>query len=78
MKDDELVLVKRVRPRTRGRFSVDGSWPLAVQALENKEAIGRWALKEDAPFKPVPPLKAEKWKAAPLHVLKSQLWQLIA
>jgi len=37
-----------------------------------------WALKENAPFKPIPPVVAEGLPVAPLHVLKSQLRQLIA
>ena len=51
------------------------------QALEEqvaKEDLLAWALKEDAPFKPLPPLKAERLPAAPLRFLKSQLRQLIA
>lgn len=57
-----------------------GSWSVedAIRQRVEKEATLAWALKEDAPFKPIPPMKAEKWKAAPLHVLKSQLWQMIA
>jgi hypothetical protein len=43
-----------------------------------REDLRAWALKEDAPFKVNPPMKSEQWPAAPLHVLKSQLRQLIA
>jgi hypothetical protein len=58
----------------------DHTWsPLkALEAQVQKEDWYRWANKEDAPFKVVPPVKVEKWPAAPLHVLKSQLRQLIA
>jgi hypothetical protein len=50
----------------------------ALEEQVAKEDLLAWALRDDAPVKPVPPLKAERWPAAPLHVLKSQLRQLIA
>jgi hypothetical protein len=50
----------------------------ALEEQVAKEDLRAWALKEDAPFKAIPPTKAERWPAAPLHVLKSQLRQLIA
>jgi hypothetical protein len=43
-----------------------------------KEDLLAWALRDDAPFEVIPPFKAERWPVAPLHVLKSQLRQLIA
>jgi hypothetical protein len=49
----------------------------ALKERVEKEATLAWALKEDAPFKAIPPMKAERWPAAPLHVLRSQLRQLI-
>jgi hypothetical protein len=49
----------------------------SLEEVLEHEANLRWALKEDAPFKAIPPVKPEKWPAAPLHVLKSQLRQLI-
>jgi hypothetical protein len=57
-----------------------GPWTLedAIRQRVDKEALAAWALKEDAPFKPIPPLKPEKWSGTALHVLKSQLWQMIA
>lgn len=50
----------------------------ALEEQVAKEDLLAWALKDDAPFKAIPPLKVERWPAAPLHVLKSQLRQLIA
>jgi hypothetical protein len=57
-----------------------GPWTLqgAIAERVEEEATLAWALKEDAPFEAIPPLKAERWPVAPLHVLKSQLRQLIA
>ena len=56
-----------------------GPWTLqsAIAERVEKEATLAWALKADAPFKAIPPLKAERWSAVPLHVFKSQLRQLI-
>jgi hypothetical protein len=57
-----------------------GPWTLqsAIVEREEKEATLAWALKENDPFKAIPPMRIEGWPAAPLHVLRSQLWQLIA
>lgn len=57
----------------------DRTWSLeeAVRKQVAKEDLISWARREDAPFKAVPPVKAEKWPDAPLHVLKSQLRQLL-
>ena len=49
----------------------------ALEEQVAKEDLLTWALKEDAPFKAVPPTKAERWPVAPLRFLKSQLRQLI-
>lgn len=49
----------------------------ALEEQVAKEDVLAWARREDAPFKPIPPMKAEKWPDAPLHVLKSQLRQLL-
>lgn len=49
----------------------------ALEEQVAKEDLLSWARRDDAPFKTIPPMKAERWPAAPLHVLKSQLRQLI-
>jgi hypothetical protein len=56
-----------------------GPWSPAIALAERveREAQVAWALKEDAPFEVVPPMKSEKWNASALHVLRSQLRQLI-
>ena len=57
-----------------------GPWSpsIALKERVEREALVAWALKQDAPFKVIPPMKAARWPATPLHVLKSQLWQLVA
>ena len=57
-----------------------GAWTLqsAIAERVEKEATLAWALKEDAPLKAIPPMKAQRRPTGPLHVLKSQLRQLIA
>jgi hypothetical protein len=56
-----------------------GPWTVldALRQRVEREAQVAWALKADAPFQIIPPMKSERWKATPLHVLKSQLWQLV-
>ena len=51
----------------------DPTWSLteALKKQVAREDLIAWALKEDAPFKAIPPMKAEKWPDAPLHVLRS-------
>ena len=52
-----------------------------VRSLEEelqRRSWSEWALKEDAPFTAIPPMKAEQLRAAPIRFLKSQLRQLIA
>jgi hypothetical protein len=57
-----------------------GPWTFqdALKERVEREAQVAWALKADEPFEVIPPTKAQKWPATPLHVLRSQLWQLIA
>jgi hypothetical protein len=63
---EELVLVKRV-----------GSDVLAVKQKVDREAMEAWGKRQYKPFQPIPPLKSERWPAAPLHAFRSQLRQLI-
>lgn len=62
------------------KLTQDRTWSprKALEEQVAKEDLLAWALREDAPFKAIPPMKAERWPAAPLHVLRSQLRQLIA
>lgn len=61
-------------------LTYDRTWSprKALEEQVAKEDLLAWALKEDAPLKPIPPMKPERVPAAPLRFLKSQLRQLIA
>lgn len=66
---DDLVLVKRVRPRVEGRYAVDGGWKLDVQRAAQEDALKEWAQKPVAPFAVVPVAQVESWSIAPLYGL---------
>ncbi len=67
---DELVLVRRARPRShRGQFIRDGQLVADIQRAAQLDALKEWAQKPSEPFEIVPPLKsADAWtEAGPLY-----------